>query len=690
MIFRHWITILSILCGLTTFAQIDTTDVGTPLKEVFISAFHINDTLMEAPASIAILSETDLQRNNNADISTSVNTVAGVFMQSGSYNTNRISIRGIGARTPYGTNKIRAFYGSIPLTSGDSETTIEDIDIENLDQVEIIKGPLSSVYGAGLGGAILLTPKMLQNDGHEAQISTTYGSFGLAKSRFTYGINGKSASLNINYHQLESDGWRQNSAYDREGITIAGELFRSSTGKLTYFGNYTNLKAYIPSSIDRETFINNPQSAAFTWNAAKGFEEYESYLGGIAYDWKLSNKISNATSLFVNFKDSNEPRPFDILRQQTSGLGGRTQFTGEFDSIKFIVGAEYFRDGFEGQTLENLYEDNNGNGSVAGQQLTGTEQDRNFYNAFAQIRIRLAKMFEAQAGVNVNQTNFSLKNVFPANAASSQQYKYETIWSPQLSLLFLPSVHQTLYASVSRGFSMPAIEETLTAQGTINPDIVPENGYNLEVGGKFYFFNRALFAEIAAYRMQIRDLLVAQRVGDDQYVGINAGKTLHQGIEIAVNYHKRFSKWLIISPFTALTIGNYKFVEFDSNGMDYSGNELTGVPANKINAGVTIESDLGLYLSGDFQFVDGFPMNDANTFYNDAYRIYNIKTGYKFSVLENLHSSISMGVNNAGNEHYAAMILVNATGFGGASPRYYYPGAPVNYYASLSFKYLFD
>src|SRR5690606_10937978 len=120
-------------------------------------------------------------------------------------------------------------------------------------------------------------------------------------------------------------------------------------------------------------------------------------------------------------------------------------------------------------------------------------------------------------------------------------------------------------------------------------------------------------AEIAVYRMQIRDLLVAQRVGDDQYVGMNAGKTLHQGIEISVNYHKRFSKWFIISPFTAISLGDYKFVEFDSNGIDYSGNKLTGVPANKINAGVTIGSDSGLYLSGDFQYVDGFPMNDANT-----------------------------------------------------------------------------
>src|SRR6187402_2600830 len=113
------------------------------LEEIRISGFHINDSLLNAPASIGIIAGKDLQRNNNSDIAPAINRISGILMQSGSYNTNRISIRGIGARTPYGTNKIRAFYGNIPLTSGDSETTIEDIDVENIDHIEIIKGPLS-------------------------------------------------------------------------------------------------------------------------------------------------------------------------------------------------------------------------------------------------------------------------------------------------------------------------------------------------------------------------------------------------------------------------------------------------------------------------------------------------------------------------------------------------------------------
>ena len=115
------------------------------LNEVLISPLHINRDLQNSPASIGILSEKELLRNNTTDISNVINTIPGVFMQSSNITTTRISIRGIGARTPYGTNKIRAFYGSIPLTSGNSETVIDDIDLQNINQIEIIKGPLSMV-----------------------------------------------------------------------------------------------------------------------------------------------------------------------------------------------------------------------------------------------------------------------------------------------------------------------------------------------------------------------------------------------------------------------------------------------------------------------------------------------------------------------------------------------------------------
>ncbi|WP_242661097.1 TonB-dependent receptor domain-containing protein [Flavobacterium johnsoniae] len=637
-----------------------------------------------------MLSKKDLLQNNTTDITTVINTIPGVFMQSSNFTTTRISIRGIGARTTYGTNKIRAFYGSIPLTSGNSETVIDDIDLENINQIEIIKGPLSSIYGAGLGGAILISPQLSKNNGQSAGISSVFGSYGLLKNSLNYSLDEKEGSLNISYHNLKTDGWRENNAYKREGITLAGELFRKKNSKLTYISNYTHLEAFIPSSINKTAFENDPKSGAPTWVASKGYKEYKSTLGGLAYDFKINDKLSNSTSVFINYKDSNEPRPFDILRQYTFAAGARTQFSGNFKIGKtennFIAGIEYFTDTYKGNTFENLYQQNNGLGSLQGDQLTETGQKRHFYNIFSQWRTLLSKQFEIQAGLNYNKTRFNLSN-YTEN--TNQEYRYDGIFSPQLSLLFKPNSQQTIYFSASRGFSLPATEETLTSEGTINTDIKPENGYNFELGGKFYFFNKNLYTEIAIYRMEIKDLLVAKRVGEDQYVGLNAGKTFHEGIEITLNHNWQINNSLSLNSYLAGSLGNYEFKEFIDNGNDYSGNKLTGVAANKINAGIIFNTNLGIYLNADYQFVDEIPMNDANTAFSDSYNIINLKAGYRFEILPRLTSHFAAGVNNVTNEKYASLILPNAVAGGNALPRYYYPGLPTNYYGTISLNYLF-
>ncbi|MBF0694957.1 MAG: TonB-dependent receptor [Flavobacterium sp.] len=687
---KIYFSLLLFLFSKAAFSQpvIDSTNLATPLQEVVISSFHINDSLMNAPASIAILSARQLQQNNNIDISQILNTVPGIFMQSGALNTNRFSIRGIGARTPYGTNKIRAFYGSIPLTSGDSETTIEDLNIENLSQAEIIKGPLSSVYGGGLGGAILLSPVNRSATGHTAGVSATHGSFGLVKTNFQYSGNFGSESLNINYHNIYADGWRQNSSYRREGVTLNGELFKTENSKLAYLFNHTYLKAFIPSSIDLTTFEKQPQNAAANWLAAKGFEQYDSFLGGLAYDFNLG-KIRNSTSVFFNTRDSNEPRPFDILKQQTNGYGARTQFSADVNLGKmrtyFILGGEYFADGYDGQTFENRYQENDGNGSLQGNKLSDNSQERDFYNLFAQARFVLTPKFEVQTGVNVNQTSFKLENR-SLESPSSETYSYDVIAAPQLSLLFKPSSEKTFYFSASRGFSLPAIEETLTENGTINSSIKPETGYNLEVGGKIYFLNRSLYAETSLFRMDVQDLLVAKRVGDDQYVGINTGKTRHQGIETSINYSKDIAKNLNLLVYVGAAIGKFEFVEFVDGDNDFSGNDLTGFPSQTLNAQIQLRYNK-LYVSADFRSVDGYPINDANTVSTDSYSILNLKSGYRTKIGKNLTAAADVGINNVTNTGYASMVLVNATAFGQAAPRFYYPGLPVNYYGTISLAY---
>jgi iron complex outermembrane receptor protein len=57
-------------------------------------------------------------------------------MQQGALNTNRISIRGIGSLS----TKNKSVLWRIPLTTAEGSSTIEDIDMETIGSIEIIKG----------------------------------------------------------------------------------------------------------------------------------------------------------------------------------------------------------------------------------------------------------------------------------------------------------------------------------------------------------------------------------------------------------------------------------------------------------------------------------------------------------------------------------------------------------------------
>ena len=107
-------------------------------------------------------------------------------------------------------------------------------------------------------------------------------------------------------------------------LTCTANKKLASKGNLSFLGIFTRLKAYIPSSINETDLKNNPEKAAATWAAAQGFESYDKFMLGLGYDHQFSEKWSIKTSVFSNFKDAYEPRPFDILDEKTSSAGFRS------------------------------------------------------------------------------------------------------------------------------------------------------------------------------------------------------------------------------------------------------------------------------------------------------------------------------------------------------------------------------
>ena len=159
-----------------------------------------------------------------------LNQVPGVLMHHGTLNTNRLTIRGIGSRTPYSTNKIKAYFGEIPLTSGDGETTLEDLENKAIKRVEIIKGPSSSLYGAGLAGVLLFHPKSVIKN--FVQNKASMASYGTIKNTLTAGIAKDEINIFALGSILKSNGFRENNETDRINFLINTQFLLSEKTNL--------------------------------------------------------------------------------------------------------------------------------------------------------------------------------------------------------------------------------------------------------------------------------------------------------------------------------------------------------------------------------------------------------------------------------------------------------------------------
>lgn len=666
------------------------------LNEVTVSANHIPQKLKKAVTTINLLTSKEIERGSNYNITHVLNQVPGVYMQSGALNTNKITIRGIGSRNLYGTSKIRAYFRDIPLTSGNGETTIEDFELNSVARFEIVKGGTSSIYGAGLGGTIHLTPKVGALNESNIGSEFSIGSFGLIKGILTANHGSKNHSFNFIYSNTHSDGYRENNEYDRQTATFNSTHFLGENDDLTFLGSFVNLKAFIPSSIDKETFKTSPSSAAYTWNLAQGYEDTNRGILGLSWNHKYQNQLKQITSIYTNFRNSYEPRPFNILSENITAFGIRSRLLGELHllerKLKWTLGVELFSDLYNSKTFENLYKDfPPETGSVEGEILSNYQEKRSYYNLFVETNYSLTPKTNFSIGLNLNQTVYNLEDNFEMDEHIDQSgsYDFGLMLSPKFGISQSIRDHTTVYSNVSHGFSPPTLQETLLPNGLINPTIEPETGWNFEIGTRGSWIQNKLQYNLALYRLDIKNLLVARRVSEDQYIGVNAGQTQHDGLEIMLNYDWIKTDKISINSSVSYTLNDFIFKEFVDDDNDYSGNKLTGVPSNLINAGLGFDSKIGLYGNVNFQYVDSVPMTDSNTTFSESYNLTNIKFGYKSLICKSVDFDIFMGIDNVFNESYASQILINASSFGGNAPRYYYPGNPVNYYTGIRVNYLF-
>ncbi len=651
------------------------------VEEVTVSAFRFQEKLLKTPVAISIISEDKLKSSSHRPVSFLVNQSPGVFMQSGTLGTNRLTIRGIGTRSPYSTNKIRAYFEGIPLTNGVGETTIEDLNLAAFSKIEIIKGPSSAYYGSGLGGTLLFEAKEPKHD--EIEISTTFSSYASYLQSAAVSIEDGDFQHSLHATYLNADGYRYNNKTDRSTVTYFGKL-SVKNHQFNLLINHADLKAFIPSSIDLETFEQTPRKAAANWQETRGFEDYQKLMAGVSASSEWEKGWNSQAGIFANQYRNYELRPFNILEEESYYYGSRILVNKSILTEKvqttLTFGTEIFLEDYQWATFENQ-------DRINGEQISDNKELRNYYNVFVSGKIRFKNGIMITAGGNLNSTSYKYTDRFTEANDGTINHRFNTVLSPKLSMIYPINQKSSIYLNVSHGFSPPSIEETLLPDGKRNLDIQPETGWNYEIGSRGHLLT-SIYFDISAYYMRIKNLLLSRRVGEDEYMGINAGKSEHPGIEYLFRTKIiQQTKWSAKLSHSG-SYSPHRFLDFTDLGNDYSDNDLTGVPRYTNNSKISIDFGKNYAVELHHQFTGKMPLRDDNSIYSDSYSLINLDGRFKKKIGK-IDIEVSAGVYNIFDKSYASMHLINANSFGGRAPRYYYPGLPRNFSLKLKAGHLF-
>jgi vitamin B12 transporter len=478
------------------------------LSAMVVTATRTAQSVDETLAPVTVISKEAIQRSQAENLTELLAGSVGMDVtETGWYgHSSNYFIRGASAK------HILVLIDGVQLgsaTTGSAE--LADIGLDQIERIEIVRGPRSSLYGSSaIGGVIHIFTRQdaMTEQGH---INLGYGSYNTRTMAASLSGGDRKSRVKLALSRLSTDGSNvseNNNADDdgyevdrvsvslghnfsqRSGINLAATQNRSTTE----YDGYSATSDYTRESLQ--------QTASASVNLAP------------LNEWELSLLASKSRDESDNYRDSVLDGIFHTQRQQISWQNDITLT----DSTLFTLGLDKTHESIESQT-------------------SYSETTRTISGAFAQI-----------------QQGYARQDV----VASLRSDDYGTLgrhttgnldWGYNLS--------DTLRLSAGYGtaFKAPTFNDLyypLQPWGEGNPDLKPESSSSFEFGlrGK----NRIVNWSASVFRTQISDLIEWQCIAncdttsswDDVYKPFNVNRALINGIEASIE-HQRDSRELKLS-----------------------------------------------------------------------------------------------------------------------------------------------
>lgn len=652
-------------------------DTVKQIDEVVIRGYLSRQPLVQVPASVTVLNAKDLRSGSQQSLLPALNSIPGIRMEERSPGSYRLSIRGSLLRSPFGVRNVKVYFNELPLTDASGNTYINLVDPSLLQNIEVLKGPDGSLFGANSGGVVLMDSYV--KDTTRVEVGISGGSYGMFKQHVR--INGSFKRMEWSFGEAfqRSDGYREQSAMKRLSLLGSGKFSYANANSISLTMLFSDLNYETPGGLTEAQYEDDPQQARPATGIPGPVEQHagiynKTFFGGITHEARISNKLKHVISVFGILTDYRNPFITNYEERDERNAGFRTFFgydlTRSTFDLKFYTGAE----GQWGkQRISNF--DNTGGRRGVLQARDTAKISSLFYFARATLSIR--DHFLAEVSASLNQYGFDFGRIGRRDPLNE--------WMPRLALSYRFNPDVAVRASLSRGYSPPTIAEIRTSGLGSNPDLQAEAGWNVEIGTRVTAWNNRVQVDASVFQFNLRNAIVRGIASNDADYFFNAGGTHQTGFECML------FGWLVPQQASGLirgmslrinyTYSHFRFNDYKDFGVDYSGNRLTGVPESNLVSGLAINLPHAVNVFVQAITASRVPLNDGNINYAKHYELLQARMSWMGVRTEKFFIELFAGADNLLNQKYSLGNDINA--FGG---RYYNAAPPLNFYGGLNVK----
>jgi len=514
-------------------------DAAAPYKVDRLSGTKFTEPVLNTPRTVTVLTKELLEDKNATSLREVARSTAGVTLGTGEGGNafgDRFFIRGFDARNDVFIDGIR-----------DPAISIR----ENFftEQVEILRGPASTMAGRGTaGGAINIVTKQATTEGNFTKAETTFGSD--ATKRVTVDVNQVlSPTLAVRVDGLYQDAKVAGRNYvtdDRWGTLAAVKWTPTDAIKVTANYVHTDLDGLPDFGVPYNTALRRPSTdvnvprETYYGFVNRDFQKAKQDFGtvtgefAITPDLTLTNRSRAAHSVldYIGTLPSNPTATTVSLASQsryqtTDVLANQTDLTYKFDvgGVKhtMVGGAEISRESVMRDTYAGLTSE------LAGFQSGGritvpllappnlfefaTQPQRAYNPTFINVDTKSAYVIETANWNDVVILNGGLRyddyNITGHTAATSTAVQ-SGMWNYNLGAVVKPLPYASLYAAYATSTNPVGAE--LDASGTAYGGLVvnnatfqalpPEMNKAAEVGTKWELFDRRLLLTASLFETQ--------------------------------------------------------------------------------------------------------------------------------------------------------------------------------------------